>query len=81
MGLTAEQIDAAFAAVDNSEKRCRLGHILKEHPALESRVMDVSRYDGATIARILKGLGLEVSKDTVNKHRKGICLCTGRNKR
>jgi hypothetical protein len=76
--LTAEAIEAAFAeAAAKPPGLCRLGVILKEHPALTPKVMDVASYDGATISRVLKGLGLPVSRDVVNRHRKETCVCTG----
>lgn len=76
--LSAEAIEAAFAAAtEKPPGLCRLGAILKDHPALEPKVMDVARYDGATVSRVLKGLGLSVSRDVVNKHRKDNCVCKG----
>lgn len=79
-GITEAEIEAAFAGAEKAGL-CRLGTILKEHPALEPRVMDVVRYDGSTVSRVLKGLGLTVSRDVVNKHRRGLCACSGRNAR
>lgn len=76
--LSAEAVEAAFAqATERPPGLCRLAMILRDHPALTDKVMDVTLYDGATISRVLKGLGLPVSRDVVNKHRKGTCVCTG----
>jgi len=75
--LSAADIEAAFASATSRTDRCRLGDILHESPALTERVMDVARYDGATISRILKALDRPVSRDVVNRHRKGACRCTG----
>lgn len=76
--LTEAAIAAAFdEATSKAPGLCRLGTILRDHPALQPKVMDVTRYDGATVSRVLKGLGLPVSRDVVNKHRKGNCVCTG----
>lgn len=81
MAITAEAVAAAFEAVEPKSEYCRLGVILNENPALVDRVMDVARYDGATISRVLTGLGLPVSRDVVNRHRKGACRCHGRTTR
>jgi hypothetical protein len=76
--LTAEDIEAAFtSATARTPGLCKLGVVLREHPALAPKVMAVEQYDATTVARVLKGLDLPVSRDIVTKHRKGTCVCTG----
>lgn len=81
MSLTEQEIEAAFASARPVSRGCKLGDILTKHPALESKVMAVERFDAATVARVLTGLGLPVSRDVVSRHRKGACSCTGRGQR
>jgi hypothetical protein len=76
--LTAEDIDAAFNAVTvpRSQKKCAIGNLIEEYPGLESKIMDVEHYSGATISQVLRRLGVSNTADTtVNKHRKGLCRC------
>jgi hypothetical protein len=76
--LTAEAIEAAFAAegLARSNRRCRVGNIIAEHPVLEPKIMDVEHYSSLQVARVLKALGLgPVSDHVIGKHRRGICIC------
>lgn len=76
--LSEAEIDAAFEAASAPKIRiCKLGKVLAENPALQPRVMDISKFDSLTVYRVLKGLGFQVSSEVVNKHRKGSCSCTG----
>lgn len=78
--ISAETVEAAFAG---EAEACRVGKMLREQApevraVLETKLAAVEVYSTATIARVLKHLGLGVlSKDTIRLHRKGECICQG----
>lgn len=76
--LTAEDIEAAFAAAGPQRhlKKCAVGQVIEEYPALADRIMDVEHYSAKTISKVLRNLGVSTAADTtVTKHRKGECRC------
>lgn len=76
--LTAEDIEAAFAAEgpQRNRKKCSVGQVCEEYPALADRIMDVEHYSSKTISKVLRNLGVSTAADTtVTKHRKGECCC------
>ena len=77
--LTAEQIEAAFAADPGQtrhQKKCIVGSIIEEYPVLEPKIMDVAHVSAATVSRVLKNLGVaSVGDKVVTKHRRGTCRC------
>lgn len=74
--LTAEDIEAAFAAVAPKSRLCRVGQIIADNPALGARIMDVEHYSSKTISKVLKHLGFgSVADSTVTNHRRDTCMC------
>ena len=76
--LTAEDIEAAFAtaSVARSNRLCSVGNLIKEHPALEPKIMDVEHYSAKFVSKVLRGLGVSTAADsTITRHRKGECIC------
>lgn len=76
--LTAEDIEAAFAEVGaaRSRKKCTIGNLIEQYPALEPKIMDVEHYSDRFVSKVLKHLGVSNSADsTIAKHRKGDCCC------
>lgn len=77
--ITRRAIEEAFEAAVKKDNLCNLGKIIAESEhgsVIEEKVKDDLNYSGATISRVLKGLGFPpVSTEMVNKHRKGACRC------
>ena len=76
--LTAEDIEAAFATqgVARSKRLCTIGNLIKEHPVLEPKIMDVEHYSAKFVSAVLRNLGVSTAADsTITRHRKGECIC------
>lgn len=76
--LTAEAIEAAFDSVapKRNQRKCSIGNVIEQHPALAGKIMDVEHYSAKTISQVLRRLEVSNAADTtVTKHRKGDCCC------
>jgi hypothetical protein len=76
--LTPEAIEAAFTSRERARnlKKCTVGNLMEEYPALAPKIMDVEHYSAAFVSKVLRNLGVSSAADsTITRHRKGDCIC------
>lgn len=77
--LSAADIEAAFAnAAVKDIRYCGLGNVIHTHEhgqIIAQKVNDAHLYSAKMISRVLKSLGMQVSPDVIQRHRRGVCRC------
>lgn len=70
--------DEARAAARPHGPKCGVGQLQVTDPALYAEILNAFRDDGLAtswIAAALKGRGVSLSQDTLQRHRRGDCRC------
>lgn len=77
---TKADIEAAFYEAKKQDRLCPVGKLVAEHEhgsVIASKVSQVETYSASTISRVLKGLEIALSVESIQKHRRGTCKCMG----
>lgn len=78
--MSAEELEAAFAAETQHNNQCSVGKALAEmdddlREVVQAKIDDNIRYANRVIAKVLKRLDVSIAADTIGKHRSGDCRC------